>query len=68
MCNNYFYLSKCLPHPLLLPRARLADLAMGRLNVALLRYLSKEDFRVLTAVSRCSFAYYRSSFFFPKSG
>ena len=24
---------------------------MGRLNVALLRYLSREDFRVLTAVS-----------------
>ncbi len=24
---------------------------MGKLNVALLRYLSKEDFRVLTAVS-----------------
>ena len=25
--------------------------AMGKLNVALLRYLSREDFRVLTAVS-----------------
>lgn len=32
---------------------------MGRLNVTILRYLSKEDFRVLTAVSswqlRCLF-------------
>ena len=27
---------------------------MGKLNVALLRYLSREDFRVLTAVSRYS--------------
>lgn len=27
---------------------------MGKLNVTILRYLTKEDFRVLTAVSRTS--------------
>lgn len=30
---------------------------MGKLNVAMLRYLTREDFRVLTAVS-IEFAYY----------
>ena len=28
---------------------------MGRLNVALLRYLTKEDFRVLTAVRKTQY-------------
>ena len=32
-------------------RGHVVEPGMGKLNVALLRYLSREDFRVLTAVS-----------------
>lgn len=44
--------------PLFLPLSGFEEasrLAMGKVNVAKLRYMSRDDFRVLTAVRRSSF-------------